>query len=122
MGVTCRHAFATSLPSSADFPSFLLRKIPKPGEMKKHEMEGPESVRGGDLCTVRNAYIGVCTFFFLRPLKLWDLFVIATSTNLTKPQTYFIVLQREIYTFLNSIKRREKNIYKRKIFGFSVRF
>lgn len=86
------------------------------------KMEGPKvpgSLCGGKLCTDRMPTLEFASFFsFLKPLKLWDLFVIATSINLTNTSTYLYVIQREIYTFFNSGKRR-KNIFRRNIFWSS---
>lgn len=47
-------------------------------------------------------------------------FLIATNINIANTYTYFYVLQREIYTFFNSGKRRKKYIYLRGIYSDSL--
>lgn len=51
-------------------------------------------------------------------------FVIATNINIANTYTYFYVLQREIYTFFNSGKRRKKTylrgIYSDSLFNFKT--
>lgn len=105
----CRRVFSSSFFSPS---TDLWKGFQSPGRWRSLRWKDPESLNHyvEESCVQTGVpTLEYASFFsFLKPLKLSDLFVLATSINLTNIYTYLYVFQREMYTFFNSGKRRKK--------------